>query len=578
MSSTAPSTDLIATKLDLLEALEEKLYASCRADLSMFAETIEVPGAPNEGDPENPYARRLTLAEHHRLILDAVQDMMDGGEEIDGILINMPPGSAKSTFGSVVVPAWVLGRRPGTNVIAVTYGQELTYRFARRVRQICRDPVYERIMGTTIVEGNTAVEQWSLTNGSDYKASAVGAAITGMRADLVVIDDPVKDRESADSELIRDKTWAAYIDNISTRLKPGGKIMMILTRWHENDLAGRLLGEKWKGQSGLWRTTDGRLFRIINLPMVAEHADDPLGRAPGEQLWKEWFLPSEVARLKKMAEGGGTAARTWSSLYQQRPAPDEGAILARHYWRKWEKSSVPECDHVFLCYDTAFEEDESADFSAMTAWGIFPNTSRKPGRSGPMEYTHNHVILLGAWQERVSAADLLDKVTMHAKLFRPDRILVEKRASGIQLIQEMQRLRLPVKAWLPPGKPGAKGKVPRAHAVAAMLEQGSVHYYPGPRTDLVLDQCSAFPFGTNDDLVDTVTMALSYFRRSGMFETADEELDEDELHSAIKKGFENSRFKRSLYSGRPDSNRYEDEDDGLTRNMTMETRRRLYGG
>jgi hypothetical protein len=562
-------------KLELLEALEEKFYATCRNDLCMFAETVEVPGAPSEADPDDPLAKKLELAEHHRLILDAVQAMMDGSEEIDGLLINMPPGSAKSTFGSVVVPAWALGRRKGTNVIAVTYGQELTYRFARRVRSICQSPIYENIMGAHVAEGNTAVEQWSLNNGSDYKASAIGAAITGMRADLVVIDDPVKDREAADSDLIREKTWSAYIDNVSTRLKPGGKIVMILTRWHEDDLAGRLLGEKWKGQSGLWKMTDGRLFRIINLPMVAEHKDDPLGRAVGEQLWKEWFLPTEVARLKKMAEGGGTAARTWSSLYQQRPAPDEGAILARHYWQVWEKK-VPECDHVFLCYDTAFEEDEDADFSAMTAWGIFPHTSRKPGRSGLMEYAHNHVILLGAWQERVSAADLLDHVRMHYKLFRPDRILVEKRASGIQLIQEMQRLRLPVKQWLPPGKPGAKGKVPRAHAVAAMLEQGSVHVYPGPRTDMVLDQCSAFPYGTHDDLVDTVTMALSYFRRSGMFQSADEELEEDELTDAMAANLERKRFKRSLYSGRPGNSDYDDE-ERLVKNMTKDTRRRLYG-
>lgn len=576
-TTTAPDTEELALKLELLDALEERFYAEGRHSLRDFATMVEVPGAPSMADPDDPYAPRLELAAHHMLILDAVQDMLDGKEEVDGILINMPPGSAKSTFGSVVVPAWALGRKPGTNVIAVTYGQELTYRFARRVRSICTSEAYEKIMGATVQAGNTAVEQWSLTNGSDYKASAVGAAITGMRADLIVIDDPVKDRESADSELIREKTWAAYIDNITTRLKPGGKLMMILTRWHENDLAGRLLGEKWKGQSGLWRMTDGRLFRIINLPMVAEHKDDPLGREIGEQLWKDWFRPEEVARLQTMAKGGGTAARTWSSLYQQRPAPDEGAILARHYWRRWEKSSVPECSHVFLCYDTAFEEDEESDFSAMTAWGIFSHNSIKPGRSGPMEYNHNHVILLGAWQERVSAADLLDKVEMHYKLFRPDRILVEKRASGIQLVQELQRLRLPVKAWLPPGKPGAKGKVPRAHAVAAMLEQGSVHYFPGPRTDMVLDQCSAFPYGTNDDLVDTVTMALSYFRRSGMFETADDELHEDELQDAMVAALDQKRHKRSLYAGRVDAGRY-DDDEPLIRNMTTTTRRRLYGG
>jgi phage terminase large subunit-like protein len=570
--TTTPSISL-EDKIELLEALEAKLFRQAKDDIVTFAETIEVPGAPSEDDPTKFYAAKLKLAPHHVLILKSVQELMSD-DQIDGLLITMPPGSAKSSFGSVVVPAWVLGQKPNTNVIAVTYGQELTMRFARRVRQICRDPVYEKIMGCTVVEDNQAVEQWGLTNGSDYKASAIGAAITGMRSDLIIMDDVVKDREAADSQLMRDKTWDAYVDNIATRSKPGGKMMWIATRWHEDDVLGRILGKDWKGQSGLWRATDGRLIKIINLPMLAEHKDDPLGRKPGEMLWKGWFRENEVKRLQDAAARGGSAARTWSSLYQCRPAPDEGAILSRSYWQPWEKK-LPECDEIYLCYDTAFEEGEEADYSAMTAYGIFEHTSKK---TGGFEYKHKHVILLGAWEERVAAADLLDAVKFHASLFKPDRILVEKRASGIQLIQEMQRLRLPVKAWLPPGKPGAKGKVPRAHAVAAMLEQGSVHYVPGKRTERVLDQCAAFPYGKNDDLVDTVTMALSYFRNKFIFQSADDELDKAEIEEAMIRDTENRRIKRGLYSGPINYSRDDDDEPSMSRNMTDATRRRVYGG
>ncbi len=492
---TSHALDDLDTKLALLDALEAKLASEARRDIVTFSEMMELPGAPVIAS-DGYYPKKLKLAPHHRLLLRAIQDLTDSSD-LNGLIIMMPPGSAKSSFGSVLVPAWVLGRRPGTNVIAVTYGQELTIRFARRVRQVCRDPLYQKIMGCTVADDNQAVEQWSLTNGSDYRASAIGAAITGMRADLVVIDDPVKDREAADSDLIQEKTWAAYTDNIVTRLKPGGKLVVIATRWHESDLIGRLLGEKWKGQSGLWRTSDDRLMQVINLPMLAEHADDPLGRKPGEMLWKDHFRAEEVERLRKAASRGGSFARTWSSLYQQRPAPNEGAILSRSYWRVWDKPELPECDQVYLCYDTAFEEDEEADFSAMTAWGVFDSTSRKPDGK---EYSHRHVILLGAWEDKVSAVDLIDVVQGHCKLFRPDRILVEKRASGIQLVQEMKRRRLPVQDWLPRGKPGTKGKVPRAHAVAAILEMGSVWYVPGEKTERVLEQCAAFPYGTNDDL------------------------------------------------------------------------------
>lgn len=478
-----------------------------------------------------------------------------------------------STYVSVLAPPWLMGRRPRTNVIATSYGQDLANRFGRRVRQIVRSEDYTRMMGCTITEDNQAVTEWSLTNGSDYRASGLGGTITGLRADFLFIDDPVKDREEADSQLIRDKRWEAYLFSCDSRLKPGGKIFIVQTRWHEDDLSGRLLGEDWKGQSGVWRCTDGRKFLVVNLPLISEHDDDPLGRKPGELLWPEWFRMEDAKRRQENAKKGGTFARTWSSLYQQTPAPSEGAILSRSYWRRWKDDELPECDRVFLCYDTAFEADEEADYSAMTAWGVFGAKSKK---ADGLEFHHDHVILLGAWQDKVSAVDLLDIVKDHCKLFRPDRVLVEKRASGIQLVQELKRQRIPVQAWLPRGQPGAKGKIPRAHAVAAILEQGSVWYVPGTKTDAVLDQCAAFPYGKNDDSVDTVTMALSWFRDHWIFKTADDELDPDEIEEALLARSDRRRQSRRLYSSRPTRSRGIDLDADEIANMTDETRRKLW--
>lgn len=494
-----------------------------------------------------------------------------------------------STYGSVIGPAWLLGRRPGTNVIATSYGDDLAQRFGRRVRTICKSAVYNKIMGCTVSGDNAAVNDWSLTIDSTYRASGLGGTITGIRADYMFIDDPVKNREEADSELIREKRWEAYLDDVQSRLKPGGKIFIIMTRWHEDDLCGRLLGEKWKGQSGLWRTTDGRLYLVINLPLLAEHKDDPLGRGMGELLWPEWFRAEDAKRLQESAKKGGAQSRTWSSLYQQRPAPNEGAILAKHYWRPWAKSDLPEVEQVYLCYDTAFEEGEENDFSAMSAWGVFEHTSRKPTGE---EYHHKHVILLGYWQDKVSAVDLMDiavhgyedaltgkKVLSHCQLFKPDRVLVEKRASGIQLIQEMKRKRVPVKAWLPKGKPGQKGKLPRAHAIAVILEQGSVWYVPGVKTEMLLDQCAAFPYGTNDDGTDTVTMALAYFRDRYIFQTHEDEMDESELKEALLQRSDSRRQGRSLYGTRPGASvgREDYDADDIDR-MEPETRRKLWGG
>ena len=559
------------------ELLEKAYWAKGKESFLDFCTRVDVPGAPLNDDDTEHYPITIEPADHHKLIIKGIQRLSDDRENpekegIDGFCVFMPPGSAKSTYLSVLAPAWLLGRRPGTNVIAASYGQDLANRFGRRVRTIVRSSAYEDITGATITGDNQAVDNWSVTNGSDYRAAGFGAAVTGFRADYLLVDDPVKSREDADSEIIRDKTWRAFDDDLSTRLKPGGKIFLAMTRWHEDDLAGRLLGEGWKGQSGLWRGTDGRLWMVLNLPLLAEHKDDPLNRPHGGLLWPEWFTMKEAQRLQKLGKKGGTWGRTWSSLYQQRPAPDEGAILMRGYWREWKKEDLPDIDRVYLTYDTAFEEGEDADYSAMTAWGTFQSTSKKADGS---EYKHDHVIMIGAWKDRVSAVDLIKVVEGHAKMFKPDRILIEKRASGIQLIQELKRRRWPVKEWLPRGKPGAKGKVPRAHAVAAILESRSVWYYPGAKTEAVIDECAAFPHGKNDDWVDTVTMSLSFFRDHWIFQTAADELDEDELKESLLDDSNRRRSRRSLYGG-PAAGTERAINHADIERMTPETRRRLY--
>jgi hypothetical protein len=577
-----------ADREEFEEALEAVYWEAGREKFGEYVGKVDVPGTP-ASDDDTFFPERLKASAHHRLIIEAIQGLADDRDKelarrkagepelvddqtVDGIMAFMPPGAAKSTYLSVLGASWLLGRRPGTNVIGCSYGQDLANRFGRRVRTIARSPEYSKIMGCSITGDNQAVDNWSLTNGSDYRAAGIGAGITGFRADYALIDDPVKGREEADSETIRAKVWDGYKDDIETRLKPGGKIIICMTRWHEDDLAGRILGESWKGESGVWRGTDGRLWRVINLPLLSEYADDPLGRSKGELLWPEWFKMKDAERLRTSAKKGGTFARTWSSLYQQRPAPDEGAILSRRYWQEWPHRDLPDVKAIYLAYDTAFEEDEEADCSAMVAWGVFEHTSKQKDGS---EYRHDHVIMLGAWQDKVNAVDLIDIVGQHCSLFTPDLILVEKRASGIQLIQEMKRRRYPVKAWLPKGKVGTKGKIPRAHAVATMLEQGSVWYVPGTKANMVMDQCAAFPYGVHDDLVDCVTMSLSYFRDRFIFKTPSDERSLEEIREEMAEDAEARRLtKRSLYGGKI---RKRDElTPGEFDDMTEKTQRKLY--
>jgi phage terminase large subunit-like protein len=577
-----PLTELELAQLtpDELEIYEEELeglyWARGKTSFLDYCKMVELPGAPMSEEAGTFFADMIEPAAHHRLLIDAIQKLADGTyKDVDGVMAFLRPGSAKSSYLSILGGSWLLGRKPGTNVIGTSYGQDLANRFGRRVRHVARSERFQKIMGCTVTGDNSAVDNYSLTNGSDYRAAGMGAAVTGFRADWLLIDDPTKGMEEAMSQLIQDKIWDAYNSDLTTRLKPNGRIVIAMTRWAEADLAGRILGADWKGQSGLWRGMDQRLWLVINLPFIAEHADDPLGRRPGQRLWPEYFSQAEADRLQAAAKKGGSAAKVWASLYQCRPAPDEGAILAKHYWKPWTKKELPEVDEVFLCYDTAFEEDEAADYSAMTAWGVFEHTSRK---STGEEYNHKHVILLGAWKDQISAVDLLDTVKAHYKLFRPHRILVEKRASGIQLVQEMQRLRMPVKAWLPPGKPGTKGKVPRCHSVATILEQGSVHFVPGTKTEAAIDEAAAAPYGRYWDWTDTITMALSYFRSKHYLQTADDELDLEEMKERLAEKAAMKKQGRRLYGGEGKSGLVVDpiEPDEVER-MTEATKRRLYG-
>lgn len=598
-------------RLAYRDLLAEYRRQGLQREFKRFARYVEVPGVPSPGDvdfsdigrliaekrgiilPElkpdsiELYPMKLKPAAHHDLIMDSIQGMVEedlltpDGQPIDGLMIFCPPGAAKSTYSSMLAPAYLMGRWKNFNVIGGSFSQAVSNRFSRRAKAIVESPGYQSIFpDVKVVKAD--VENWECSNGSEYRSAGIMGGVTSFRANIFIVDDPVKNREEAESPVISEKIWEEYNDSVVTRLKPDGlgKLCLIMTRWSENDLAGRLLGPDWKGQSGYWPGTDGRNWYVINLPRVAEHRDDPLGRAEGELLWSDWFTWRETDRLIAAAAKGGVAARTWASLHQQRPAPTEGNILLRQYWQEWKKKDrdgktlPPECTQIILSYDTAFEDGEDNDYSAMSAFGLFEHTSKR----GPEEWNHTHAILLGGWRDKIQAADLLDVIEDQWKYFakgmkQPPLILIEKRASGIQLIQELKRLRLPVKQWLPKGPKGGKGKIPRAHGAAMLLEQGSIHYVPGKITNQIIDECAAFPNSTNDDWVDTCTQVMLYMRDRYMFRTADEELDEEERKEWMRQNREKARTPRRLY-GREIK---EKTDDGPFTRLTEASKRRLYG-
>lgn len=308
-----------------------------RRSLVDYARYIEVPGAPVEeqdedSDTAQPLSGETQLAKHHVLILEAAQRCIE--KHSGRLMLFMPPGSAKSTYGSVVVPSWIMGAKPNYRMIGVSYGSDMARKFGRRTRSIIKQPKYKALFNTELSAESSAADEWALGNGSEYMSGGILSGITGNRADLVVVDDPIKGRQDADSEVIRQRTIDEYQESVMTRLKPGGSVIIIQTRWHEGDLSGSILPENYSGESGVIRCRDGEDWEVICLAAKAEREDDPLGRKVGEYIWPEWFDAGHWAKFERLP-------RTWSALYMQRPAPDTGSYFLREWIRLVPASSVP---------------------------------------------------------------------------------------------------------------------------------------------------------------------------------------------------------------------------------------------
>jgi len=426
---------------------------------------------------------KFELAPHHRQIVDYLERIERG--EIDRLMIFMPPRHGKSLIGSTLFPAWFLGRHPEWSVIASSYGSELATDFGRRVRNLMSDGLFQSIFsGAKLAGDSTAAHRFSLSKGGNYYAVGAGGPITGRGADLLLIDDPIKNREDANSESYRRQLHEWYESVAYTRLQPEGAIVVISTRWHMDDLAGWLLREHPEEN-----------WSVLNLPAVAE--TDEGWRREGDALWEKKFPPKRLAQIRE-AVGGAT----WAALYQQRPAAAEGAIFRREWWKTFTPATLPaRFEQIVVSLDTAFKAGSSNDYSVGLVLGV--------GETG--------YYVLDVWRDRVEFPALMRQVEMLALKWKPDRVLIEDKASGQSLIQELQsnsRLAIdPIKV--------DSDKVTRATAVTPLIEAGRV-YLPEGADWLAdfLEEVSSFPSAPHDDMVDAFSQALNYVREShsGIFE------------------------------------------------------------
>lgn len=415
------------------------------------------------------------------------------------LIVTMPPQEGKSTRVAKDFIIWLLKHRPWLRVVGASYAQGLANRNGRAVRNLIRS---NPDLGLTLAKDNGAASEWEIEGrGGGMLSVGRGAGVTGRTADLLVIDDPLKDRQEADSEIIRDACWDWWTDSLSTRLTPGAPVVLILTRWHEDDLAGRLLAAE-----------DGHLWRVVRIPAQADHdpskgETDPLGRAPGD------FLESARGRTPEQWQAIRTRVgeRTWNALYQGRPTSAAGTVFRRERWRYYDQPLwvertdgariVSAYDDLLISWDLTFK-------------GTTTNRTGKGVRD--TDYVAGQV-----WMRRGADAFLLDQV--HARMDFPETCrqlramaarwpqavlkLVEDKANGPAVIAALSRT---VPGIVPVEPDG--GKEARAAAVSPLVEAGNV-WLPAPEllpwVDGLVEEAAAFPTGAHDDRVDAMTQALN---------------------------------------------------------------------
>lgn len=482
-----------------LESLQKERQNRLRArnDLLTFASSIEIPTAPHhsidqdsEGQTFSPLPQKF--GKHHLLWLDCLQKIEDG--KIKRLMGFMPPGSAKSIYTSVVFPTHFLGRFPKRSVIVASYGSELPRKFGRRARSIVTQGVYRRIFDASLSEESAAVDEWALTNGSEWLARGILTGITGNRVDGIIWDDLIKGREQADSDAIRNKTWDAYMDDLQTRRKPETFEIGIMTRWHEDDPAGRILPPDYDGRSGFIKCQDGNEWYVVCLAAECERNDDPLGRNPGDILWPEWFTPEHFAPFKRNA-------RSWSALFQQRPAPEEGDYFQAAWLKPYvREGDPPTADAVVL-----------PDIKTLTVYGA----SDYAVTSGGGDYTVHVVVgvdtqgriyLLDLWRQQASSDKWVESLCDLIERWRPLGWAEEtgqiKAGVGPFLTKRLRERHLYIARAL---FPTVSDKAKRAQSIRGRAAMDGLYvpvragWYNAFRHELL-----TFPAGKNDDQVDAI--------------------------------------------------------------------------
>lgn len=439
------------------------------------------------------------IGPHHKRLAKIFTDVIEGKKK--RVIINIAPRMGKSEFSSYLFPAYFLGKYPNKKIIMGTHTAGLSEDFGRRIRNLLDSEEYREVFPQTLVaDDQKAAGKWSTSAGGQYYAAGVGGALAGRGADLFVIDDPHSEQDvKTNSRLAFDTAWSWFQTGPLQRLMPGGAIIIIMTRWSLLDLTGRLIDYQIKNP-------DSIPWEIVELPAILNEDTEQ-----EKSLWPEQW-PLESLKATKAA----LDPRYWNAQYMQQPTAETSAIVSRKHWRIWEGDEPPPCDYVIQSWDTAFETKNNSDYSACTTWGVWYNEE---------EGNSPQLILLDAFKDRMAFPELKQIAHKHWKEWQPDAFIVEKKAAGAPLIQELRNMGIPVQEFTPSR---GNDKMVRLNAVADLFTSGKV-WAPDTRwAREVIEEMAAFPVGEHDDFVDTCTQALLRYRQGG-FISLDTDEQEDRL-------------------------------------------------
>jgi len=432
---------------------------------------------------------------HHEIVAEKFDRIISG--DLKRLIINMPPRHTKSEFASIYLPSFFLGKNPGGYIMQATHSSELSLKFGGKVRDLVKKPEYLNLFPNTFLSPDrTARGVWATAQGGEYYAAGVGTSIAGHGADLFIVDDPHSEQHAM-SPTVMDSHYEWYRGGPRQRLQPGGAIVLVMTRWSKKDLTARVLEAMGEENADVWE--------VVEFPAILES---------GRSLWPAYWPLDQLLATKASV---GTSK--WLAEYMQNPTAEEGAIIKREYWRKWEKPDPPKVEYILQSYDTAFDAKETADYSAITTWGIFKREIREKTDKA------EHIILLDALKGRWDFPELKRIALREHNKWDPDMTIIENKATGGPLIQELRAMGIPVVKFNPST---GRDKIARANGVSPTFESGLVWAPDKNFATEVIEECADFPNGDHDDYVDSVTQAMLRFREGGFIVNPSDYEDEEE--------------------------------------------------